>query len=211
MEKNFFKEILIILLASIILSISYIYPSLESNEFFLKLFGMFILVLGVNIITKKIVARTLDINIETKWWSVYYYGFLEKKHFNKPLPMIFLPIVLSIFSGGFLQWFPILEFEEKARVERVAKRYELYRFSSVTEWHSGLIAFFGLFSNLVLFFIFLFFNQIELGKISLFYSIWLLLPFSRLDGSKILFGSRKLWVFSCVLILVSLIVFSLSF
>lgn len=210
MEKNI-KEFFIIVLASAVLSISFIYPKIDEFESFVTFFSIFFIVLLTNILVKKIAARSLDIDIETKLWSMYYFWFREKDHLKKPLPMIWLPLGLSIFSGGFLQWFPVLEFEEKARIERIARRHELYRFSAVTEWHSGLIAFWGLFANILLFFLTFIIGFSEFAKISLFYSVWLLLPFSRLDGSKILFGSRKLWVFSCVLVLISLIVFSFSF
>lgn len=211
MEKKQINELGIILFACLILALSYRYPHIKDTVFFLKVYGIFILVIGVNVLTKKIVAKSLDIDIETKIWSIYYYGFSEKRHFKKPLPMVWLPLVASIFSKGILQWFPILEFEEKARIERVAKRHELYRFSSVTEWHSGLIAFWGLFSNVVLFFLMLILGLNEIGKISLFYSVWMLLPISSLDGNKILFGSRKLWILSCIIVLIGLIFFSFSF
>ncbi|MEM4605880.1 MAG: hypothetical protein QW103_02515, partial [Candidatus Pacearchaeota archaeon] len=205
------KEITILIFGCLVLSLSYIYPNLDNFLNILKYFGIFLLVISINILTKKIVAKNLDIDIETKLWAVYYFGFKEKDHFKKPLPMIWLPLVLSIFSNGILQWFPILEFEEKARIERIARRHELYRFTYVTEWHSGLIAFWGFLSSIFLFFLSSLIGFQELAKISLFYSIWSLIPVSSLDGTKILFGSRKLWILSFIISLVALLIFSFSF
>jgi hypothetical protein len=212
MEKqSLFSEIITLIIASIILAISYIYPILDSLEEFLLIFGGFILIIGINIIIKKIVAYRLEANVTTRFWSIYRFGFAEKRHLKKPLPMIWLSPFLSFFSRGAIAWLPILEFEITPRTERIAKRHELYRFAQMTEWHIALIVFAGVISNILLYIILNFFGMKQFATLSLFYAIWSIIPLSNLDGAKLFFGSRKLWIVSGIITLLAFVWQTASF
>jgi len=197
------KEVGIIFLAAIILGITFSFPITAETVFNYSLifyFTLFFLVIiAVNVIAKKIMAYLLEANVKTKLWEVYFFGFRAKEHFNKPLPMIWVPLLFSFLTNGFLKWIPVLEFDVTPRVERVSRRHGLYRFSEMTEWHIALIAVVGIFANLLLAIIGYFglatinpiFESFALWNI--FYASWCLLPVSSLDGTKIFFGSRVLW------------------
>jgi len=199
------KEVAIILLAAIILSISYIHPEIDYIDNFLIFFGGFILVIVTNVLIKKVVAYKLEANVMTKFWSMYRFGFSERRHFKNPLPMLWLTPLLSFISRGLLVWMPILEFEITPRTERVAKRYELYRFAQMTEWHIALIVFWGIMANIILYITLSIIGLQQIATISLYYAIWSIIPLSNLDGSKLLFGNRKLWLTTGVIILLTFI------
>jgi hypothetical protein len=209
--ENISKETITIIIAVLILTVSYLYPGMADLERFLFIFGGFLLIVSANILTKRIVAYNLEANIKTRFWSLERFGFQERKHFKTPLYMLWLPPILSLISRGNLMWLPILEFEVTPRVERIAKRHELYRFAEMTEWHIGLIAFGGVLSTLALSIILNLFGLTELAKLSLYYSIWLLIPISSLDGTKLLFGNRKLWLIAGILTLLAFVWQSMLF
>ncbi|MEM4330670.1 MAG: hypothetical protein QW273_01525 [Candidatus Pacearchaeota archaeon] len=210
-KKEIIQELLVIVFSIIILSISFTYPDIADGEKFNFYLTFLSLALIFNILIKKIVAHYYEIDIKTKFWSIYQYGFKTKSHFLYPVPMVWLPLAVSFITRGVFQWMPILESEERAEVARVAKRHDLYRFSQITEWNVGLIAFAGFLANIFLFFMLVFFGFKEGGLISLYYAIWSLLPLSNLDGNKILFASRKLWFLGAVIVLISLFYFSSLF
>jgi hypothetical protein len=202
---NYSKEFVAIILATIILSISYLYPNMRDSEKFIMLFAGFFIIIITNILAKKFTAYNLKADIQTKFWSMYHFGFAEKRHFKKPLPMLWIPPFLSLISRGAIAWLPILDFDIKPRIERITKKHELYRFAQVTEWHLSIIVFWGIIANLLLCVFLSLIGLQEIGKLSLYYATWLIIPFSTLDGSKLLFGSRKLWLISGILILLTFI------
>ena len=198
------KEIVILIFASLILSLSYLFPLTESPITILAIFFGFLLIIGINLLVKKMVAYTLEAKVETKFWSLERYGFKEKHHFKKPVYMLWLPPLLSLMTrGGSFLWMPILEFDIRARTERVAKRHELYRFAQMTDWHMGLIVFWGIIANIFLYIILNIIGLTEIAVLSLYYAIWSIIPISNLDGTKLLFGNRSLWVIAGIIILIA--------
>jgi hypothetical protein len=204
-NNSYSKEIIIIPLAAIILSISYIYPTLDSLELFAISLGGFLLIIITNVLVKKIVAYRLEANVTTKFWSMYRFGFAEKRHLKAPIPMLWIAPLLSFISKGGWLWMPILEFDITPRTERIAKRHELYRFAQMTDWHLALIVFWGIMANLFLYIILSIVGLSQIADLSLYYAIWSIIPLSNLDGSKLLFGSRKLWLTTGILILITFI------
>ncbi len=197
MNENI-KEILVIILASLILGITISYTNPDT----IALTAIFFLIIiSINILVKKILAYSLEADVKTKFWEVYQYGFRKDSHFKKPVPMVLLPPIVSFITKGTFFWLAILETEIKARVERVSKRHGLYRFSEMNEWDMSIICTAGIIANLLLAFLAYTFAgvfpptwQIEtLASLSIYYAFWSLIPISSLDGSKILFGSRFLW------------------
>ncbi|MFA5061177.1 MAG: hypothetical protein WC494_02590 [Candidatus Pacearchaeota archaeon] len=196
-SKRFFKEILIVIIGCIFLGAS---VSFGNNGLFLASVVSFLIIMSSNSLTKKVVGYFLEIGVEIRFWSWYQYGFRKASHFKKPVPMIWLPVVLSFLSKGYFWWLGILEFDVIPKAERVSRRHGLYRFTEVTEWHIAWIALFGIIINLILGFVGYLVGFEYFAKLSIYYSLWSLIPLSSLDGSKIFFSSRKVWAIATVIV-----------
>ena len=189
-QKEVWSEIAIIVLTTLVLAISI---SFRNQALLYVATASFLIIISINIIVKKIVGYFLEIDVKTKLWAWYQYGFRLDSHFKKPFPMVWLPLVLSLITNGAIWWLAVLEFDIKAKTERVAKRHGLYRFTQVTEWHVAWIAVWGLIANLIMATIAYAIGFETFTKLSLYFIAWSLVPLGGLDGSKIFFGSRPLW------------------
>jgi hypothetical protein len=196
------KEILIIILAAIILALT---VAFKDRRIFYAATVSFLIIIGINVLIKKIVGYLLEIKVKTKFWSWYQYGFRTSMHFKKPIPMLLLPLLLALFTKGYLLWLGILEFDVAAKTERVSKRHGLYRFTEVTEWHMAWIAVWALIANLAIAIIAYIANFELFTKLSIFFIAWSTIPIGSLDGSKIFFSSRGLWavVFTIAMIMLA--------
>lgn len=201
MDKNrYLKEIGTIILAAVILAISFSFVDLANIDgIFMISFYSLLIIITTTFLVKKAYAYYLEADVHIKFWSWYQYSFRQKSHFVRPLPMLWLPL---LFAPLGLKWFGILETEIVARTERVSKRHGLYRFSEMTDWHVALICASGIITSLVLAFIGYFFvvqnsNDLAIGevfsKIAILYAVWSIIPIGGLDGTKIFFGNRFLW------------------
>lgn len=198
MNKNeYSRELLTIILAVIILSISITFLSFTD---FIEVFTCMTIIIFANILTKKLVAYHFEANTKIKFWSWYSFGLKDRSHFKKPIPMVWLPLILAPLGW---KWLGILETEITARTERVSRRHGLYRLSEITEWHSLWIISWALIINLILGFVGYKLGFEIFGKLSLYYSIWSIIPLSNLDGSKIFFGNRIIWMILAIVVLIS--------
>ena len=187
--KEYLREISVVVLATIVLAIA---VSFRDTTIFYAAALSFLVIFVVNIAMKKIVGYIFQVDVKTKFWSWYQYGFRTDWHFKKPLPMIWLPLLVILITKVFL-WIGVLEFDVVAKTERVAKRHGLYRYSEVTEHHMAWIAIWGLIVNFV-FAIGGYVAGFELfTKLSIYFLAWSVIPLGSLDGSKILFGGRVKW------------------
>ena len=188
--KEFGKEISTIILGIFILSlaISFKNPSI----FYIALLS-FTIIITLNIITKKIVGYFLEADVTIKFWSWYQYGFRKDSHFKNPLPMAWLPLVLSLLTKGFFWWLAIIEFDVKPRTERVSRKHGLYRFTEMTDWHIAWIASWGVIVNLLVAIIGYILGFEFFARLSIYFATWSLVPIGSLDGNKIFFGSKGLW------------------
>ena len=185
------KEISTILLAAIFLALA---AAFKNTAIFYSALASFIIIIGLNVLVKKIVGYNLETAVKTKFWTWYRYGLREDMHFKKPVPMVWLPLILAFFTKGFFLWLGILEFDVAAKTERVSRRHGLYRFTEVTEWHMAWIATWALIANLI-FAIAGYVMGFELfAKLSIYFIAWSTIPIGRLDGSKIFYASRILWI-----------------
>lgn len=185
------KETVTILLATIILALT---VAFKETSIFYPVLLSFLIIISVNVLAKKIIGFHFETNVKTKFWTWQQFGLRRDMHFKKPVPMAWLPLLLVLFSKGFILWLGILEFDIKAKAERVAKRHGIYRFTQVTEWHMALIATWGLIANLI-FAIGGYALGFELfAKYSIYFIAWNVIPLSRLDGAKIFYASRGLWM-----------------
>tara|TARA_Y100000034_G_scaffold49130_1_gene60734 strand:- start:231 stop:863 length:633 start_codon:yes stop_codon:yes gene_type:complete len=191
-------ETITVILAAVILAVAY---SFRDTSLFLWVAVSFLIIIVLNVLAKKISAYYFEAKAKTKFWGWYQYGFASRSHFKKPLPMLWLPIVLSFFTKGILNfWFGILEFDIKPKTERVSRRHGLYRFSEMTDWHIALIATAGIIINLIAAAIGYFAGFETFAKLSIWFAAWSLIPLSSLDGSKIFFGSKALWFTMLVIV-----------
>ncbi len=197
--KETIQEIVTIIFASVILAAAVSYTK-GLNTVLTSTF-IFLIIIFTNVIAKELAAYYYEANLKTKFWQWYQYGFRADSHFKEPLPMAWLPIALSLITKGFFWWMPILEFDITPRTERVSKRHELYRYTQMSEWHVGLIAFWGIVALLILSTIGYLSGFEYFTKLCSFYALWNIIPLSNWDGSKILFGSRVLWTITAIVTL----------
>ena len=198
--KEHSKELLIIILAAIVLAIT---VSFNNRAIFYTAITNFLIILLVNITVKKIVGYYFETDVKTKFWTWYQYGLRTDMHFKKPVPMLGLPLIISLFTKGFFWWLPILEFDVVAKTERVSRRHGLYRFTQVTEHHMAWIAIWGLIANLIFAISGYILNFELFAKLSIYFIAWSVIPISRLDGARILFGGKTKWsiIFTIAMIL----------
>ncbi len=203
-SSRFVREIATIILVTLILALSFNYPS-RGLEYALYLCLSILAILLINIVAKKIFAYNLETIVNIKPWSVYQTGFRKNAHFQKPVPMLWLPILTSLVTKGLFVWFPLLEFDVASKPERVSRRHGLYRYTEVTEWHIALIAVSGIVANLFFAGIGYLAGWELFTKLSVYYAFWSIIPISSLDGSKIFFGSRVLWFAFAIITLILLL------
>lgn len=219
------KEIFSILTIAIILAFTI--SLIKSLEIFLYAFLMIFLVIIINIFAKKITSHYFDSEIEIKIWEIHRWGILSffkhipfigrffnyvpfigrypSREFKRAFPIgAFLPILVILFSFGYVTWMGNFVFDVKAKIYRAAKRHGLYSFSEMTEDHIGFIASAGIIANLAFAIIGYLIGFPEFAKLNIFYAFFNILPISDLDGNKIFFGSIVLWSFLAALILIGM-------
>ena len=181
----------------ILFAVSAFEYSLSSNWVkFAQIFFFSILIVFLTVSAKKIVAYSLDTDVEHELWSLGRYGFSQDSKFKKPLSAgIILPLSISLISWGKTKVLPILTFEARALKHRAAKRFGYYSYAEITDWHNALIGSAGIIAALLIAVItyFLPYNLEFLAKLAAFYAFWNVIPVSNLDGTQIFFGSKVLW------------------
>jgi len=163
------------------------------------------IIILVAVFSKKLVAYMLDSDVEHELWKVYRYGWAKSWHFDKPVSAgIILPLILTLFSWGLLKFSAILTYETRALKARAAKRFGLYSYTEMTDWHNGIIGASGIVALLLLTVIsyFLPTNLEYLAKMATFYAFWNMIPVSNLDGTQIFFGSRILYSILAVITII---------
>jgi hypothetical protein len=206
------KEIINIVIITLI--IGFATTLLKSFEIFLYVCLSIFVIISINIIAKKISSFYLDSEIEISLWELKRYGFKTHEYFKKPfLAGAFFPLISKIvlFPFSNFVWMASLVFDVKPKVYRAAKRYGLYNFSEMTEYHLGLIAASGIIANILFGIIGYLIDLPLFAKLNIYYALFNLLPISDLDGNKIFFGSFILWSFLSLLVLIGMmfIIFSI--
>jgi hypothetical protein len=195
------KEIFTILLATIILALA---TSFKNTDIFYAAALSFLIIISANILAKKIIGFHFETAVTTKFWTWHQFGFKRNAHFKNPIPMMWLPLLLTLLTKGNLLWLSILEFDIKAKAERVAKRHGIYRFTEVTEWHMAMIATWGLIANLVLAIAGYILGFELFAKLSIYFIAWSIIPIGRFDGARIFYSSRGLWTTIFVIVVIVL-------
>jgi len=209
------KEITFVIIISLILAFTI--SLMESLEIFLYTLLFIFLILLINTFAKKIAAFYLDSEIKIKLWELKRFGLLHfmnitpiksthpSREFKKPfLAGAFLPIIVTAFSFGYLTWMASLIFEVKSKTYKAAKRHGFYSFTEMPEYHIGLIAASGILANLLFALIGYLINFPLFTKLNIYYAFFNMIPISSLDGNKIFFGSKLLWSFLTIIVLIAL-------
>jgi hypothetical protein len=208
-KREIFQIIIIIIIIGLSISLSS-----EIIENWERIGGVFLavsFVILLNIFTKKIIAYNLDSEIEMKIWEMKKIGFTGTSRFKrlkKPFPIgAFLPIISKIifFPFNSFVWMASLVFDVKPRIYRGAKRYGLYTFSEMTEYHLGLIAASGVVISLISAIAGYLLGFPLFARLSIYYAFFNILPVSDLDGNKIFFGSLVMWSFLASLVLIGML------
>ena len=197
------KEIASVLI--VIVTLSFLFSFSEPLKIILYTFLSVFLIISFNVLAKKVSAFYLDSEVEMSLWEVERFGFWPRSYFKKPIPMgIILPLLTALYSLGYFIWMGSLIFEIKPKTYRSAKRFGLYFFSEMAEYHIGLIAASGICINLLLGIAGYLLGFSEFARLNIFYAFFSIIPLSDLDGNKIFFGSFVLWSLLTTLVLLGL-------
>jgi hypothetical protein len=173
-----------------------------------------VLIIGISTIAKIITAKIIDAELNIELLGLQRFWFSKWAHFKKPVLIgLFLPLFMGFLSGGSIKMLTFLQFNFTGSPRRVVKKYGTRRFYGISEWDGALIAFYGFVGVLLLAIIthFLNFSGFPLKVLSnyaLYYTIWNLIPFGQMEGSRLFYGSKPLYSFSLAITLIAgLIVF----
>ncbi|MFH1425125.1 MAG: hypothetical protein ABIG28_00130 [archaeon] len=177
---------------------------LAGDSFMLmQVFVFSFVVVVVPVVVKKVMAYSLDARVEHEIWHFYRFGWWTESHFKSPVPFgLITPLFFSAFSLGIVKVMTFLTYETRALKHRAAKRFGHYSYTSMTDWHNGLIGATGVVSLLVVSVLAYFGDFGLLGKMAAYYAFWNIIPFSKLDGTQIFFGNRIVWSVLAVICLI---------
>ena len=164
-----------------------------------------VIIILVAVFSRKLISYMLDSDVEHEIWKVYRYGWKPGWHFEKPVAAgIILPLMLTFFSWGILKFAAILTYETRALKTRAARRFGIYSYAEMTDWHNSIIGASGIIAVLILAIIayFLPANLEYMAKMAAFYAFWNMIPVSNLDGAQIFFGSRILYSILAIITLI---------
>lgn len=207
------KEIVSIIMAILLMSLVLIF---DNNIIYTENFAFYCLIstiiILVFVISKKLIAHHLDIDVKVKTWQFSRYGLKTKAYLKNPIPMgLLLPLLIVFLSSGYVKLLTFLQYDATALPAKAVKKYGSKRFSEIMEWDDAQLVFSSLFPLLALSIIASMFTGeffSSLSKISLYYVAWNLIPFSKLEGLRLFMGSRPLYIFTLILTAIAaLIVF----
>ena len=164
------------------------------------------IIIAANIISKKLMASHLDADVKHEIWQMQRFGF-KPHHYLKKSIMAggIIPLFVTIITLGGIKLMSILTYETRALKRRAAKRFGPYSFTEMTDYHNALVGAVGIVSSLLITFITYWLPGSYwgiIGRMATFYAFFNLIPFSKLDGSQIYFGSRVLWSVLAVITLI---------
>ncbi|MGV8131362.1 MAG: hypothetical protein ACP5N7_04670 [Candidatus Pacearchaeota archaeon] len=205
MRDKEFSEILIA-----IITLGFVSGFIELVQGNLKEFMWIVLfgaiIIGTNIVSKKIVASRLDADVQHELWRMERFWFNPSDKLNKGVfAGVIIPVFVAIVSLGTIKLMTILTYETRALKRRAAKRFGPYSFTEMTDFHNALVGSAGIISALLITFITYWLpgsHWATIARLSTFYAFFNMIPFSKLDGSQIYFGSRVLWSVLAIITLI---------
>lgn len=193
----------------VIILFAFIINFLSGLETFLFALLIAFIIISVNVITKKMIASSIDLEIEQKILQFQRWGFYKRSKLKKSIPFgLILPFFMLWLSypTGFFKMFTFLQYDLKPTKARAAKKHGgLYRFSELTEFHIALPAIWATVATLLLAVLAYLLNFPDLARYSIYYSAWNLIPFGQLDGCKMFFGSKLWWLFFVIMSILGII------
>ena len=111
----------------------------------------------------------------------------------------FLPLIIKFLSMGLINWMACLTFDVKGTIYRTARKWQLYQYAEVTEDEMAWIAFAGIMANIFLAIIGYMINAPLFAKLNLHFAFWSSIPLGELDGTKMFFGRKTLFVTAIIL------------
>ncbi|MBS3073023.1 hypothetical protein J4477_04275 [Candidatus Pacearchaeota archaeon] len=195
--------VLVVLIFSVVLK-----PFIAKESFNIILISALsiILVVLINIITKKIVAYHFETSIEHKIWSVDRFGLKRQNYFKNKIPFgIIIPFIAALVSLGNFLFLAALEFDIKTLTARVSKRHEWYKFTDVTDIHLGIIAASGVILNLMFAIVGYLLGFSLFAKLNIYYAFYCMIPLWNLDGTKIFFANKNIWAVLGAIVLIFLL------
>ncbi|PIN93014.1 hypothetical protein COU54_04650 [Candidatus Pacearchaeota archaeon CG10_big_fil_rev_8_21_14_0_10_31_24] len=210
------SELIPILIAIITLTIIISFKDLFSQNLsnLSKYFLSSIIIILIAVFSKKISANFLELNVTHKTWFVSRWGHKIQDTLKTPAPFgIILPLILSLFSLGSIKLMTLLTYETTQKSQRNVKMFQhVAPYTEQTDFHIMLVGASSIVSllilSLILFLIPSNSTLLMLGKFSTFYALSNLMPFSRLDGAHIFYGSRSWW-FTLATISILLFIYAL--
>ena len=207
------REFLHILGAILILGITSAFaPSLEQGaEVIPQILTYSLILVAVAVASKKIGAHLVDADVEHELWTLHRFGFKKHHYLSQGFPagMIF-PLVLSLFTLGLIKFPAFLTYETRAATHRAAKRFGFYSYAAMTEWHNALIGALGMLGLWILAFLAYLGGHEYLVQMTAWYAVASMIPFSKLDGTQLFFGSRVLYTL-CLLGTIILVIYARLF
>ena len=199
------KEIVVLITSALVLGYIFDFPDFGWITWLASSVSA-LLILAVNTAGKKVTAHIYDSYVEIKHWDLTQFGFRKTERFKNPIPVwLFVPLVLVFITAGFIKWLAVTTFDTSAQASRARRA-----FAHVGEWDLAMIAVGGILFNIILAFLGQLTGATDFARINLMFALYSLIPFSNLDGAKIFFGSRLLWVFSVIFVLAMLLLFDLA-
>ncbi|MBM3232266.1 hypothetical protein FJZ21_02725 [Candidatus Pacearchaeota archaeon] len=205
------KEINEIIIA--IITLGFVSGFIELTQGDLESFGYIVLfgaiIIGINILSKKITASRLDADVQHEVWKMQRFWFNPSDKFNKGIYAgIIIPVFVAIISLGTVRLMTVLTYETRALKRRAAKRFGPYSFTEMTDFHNALVGAAGIISALAITFVTYWIPGTgweTIARMATFYAFFNMIPFSKLDGSQIYFGSRVLWSVLAIITLIFMI------
>ncbi|MEM4270538.1 MAG: hypothetical protein QXO70_00390 [Candidatus Pacearchaeota archaeon] len=185
------NEILGIIISIVLLASLYSFYNFSTIPKYLAIFSLIIL---TSIFTKKIIGYFLEIDVTTQIWNFQQYGFASRHKFKKPIPIgVLLPIFLFIFSYNNIKWLATMQTEFEIKPTKKIRKRKPWSFPEIRELDIALICFSGIISIIILALITFSLSR-EIAKLCLFYAFFNLLPIGKLDGTKLFFSSRVIYL-----------------
>lgn len=199
------EEIGSIILALLVMTFVVGFSELTVEAFLYAFIISFTLVF-VFIVSQKVVADYLGLDIKFKLWTFKRYWLRWQDEFDWEFPMwITLPLILAVASNGFLRWTALLVFVTRITPKKVATK-----FSEIREFDLALVAASGIFSALAIALIMKMVGLNEFASIASWFAVLNTIPLGNLNGTKLFFGSKVLWIFLVVLTIIILILIELT-
>lgn len=164
-----------------------------------RFFVVAMISLLIYVMAQKKLANKLGMESEYSIWSIRRLSLSSKS--KNPFPIgIIIALVLIFISNGKLIWAALGSTMLNLKRVRFGSKY-----NRIGESEAGKIALMGPLVSLLLAFIFKAIGWGEFVTVNSYLAVFNMLPFPGLEGCKLFFGSKILYIFSLIFIVVSVV------